>query len=33
VLNTAHAVDLAYRPGMHLDYATYINGECVYSVE
>lgn len=33
VLNTAHAVDLAYRPGMHLDYATYINGECVYSAE
>ncbi|MGS2663411.1 imidazolonepropionase [Corynebacterium glucuronolyticum] len=33
ILNTSHAVDLAYRPGMHLDYATYIGGTCVYSAE
>ena len=30
VLDTANAIDLAYRPGMPLTYATYVGGKQVH---
>ena len=31
VLNTASAIDLAYRPGMPLTWQTWVGGELVYA--